>query len=265
MTTIEPNQVPYDADEVYTGPCDLGRYYWSTNSSIPNCGSSYSFYKSVFYCAQGVTQLDNAGSYTDTMAMYRRYDGKWKWRTMNRWEYNRAVECRADSGVHGYGANPGDEPYARTGNNRPPYTSAQNREVSWGTSPTHQIVTVYDSNYLNWYYNPPGGNLSRSQVVKAVTKNVLGSVRDVNVGFMDFNWSQGGTVLHGIKDLDSNRTEVDDIIDSIPAAGWTPLSETMYEAALYWRGMEADYADEDETDGDALDSSDPMDYKLPAE
>jgi type IV pilus assembly protein PilY1 len=265
MTTIEPNQVPYDADEIYTGPCDLSRYYWSTNSSIPSCGSSYRFNKSVFYCQQGIDQLENAGSYTDTMAMYRSYSGKWKWRTMNRWETNRAVECRADSGVHGYGSDPDDEPYARSGNNRPPYTSNENREVSWGTSPTHQIVTVYDSNYLNWYYNPPGGNLSRSDVVKAVTKNVLGSVRDVNVGFMDFNWSQGGTVLHGIKDLDSNRTEVDDIIDSIPAAGWTPLSETMYEAALYWRGLEADYGDEDETDGDALDSSDPMDYKRPAE
>ncbi len=265
MNTVEPNQVPYDADAVYAGPCDLNRYYWSTNSSIPSCGNSYRFDKSVFYCQQGIGQLDNAGSYTDTMAMYRSWSGKWKWRTLNRWETNRAVECRADSGEHGYGADPADEPYARTGNNRPPYTDQENREVSWGTSPTHQIVTVYDSNYLNWYYNPPGGNLSRSDVVKAVTKNVLGSVRDVNVGFMDFNWSQGGTVLHGLKDLDSNRSEVDDIIDSIPASGWTPLSETMYEAALYWRGLSADYGDVDETDLDALDTKVPMVYKQPAE
>ena len=120
MRTIEPNQVPYDADEIYTGPCDLSQYYWSTNSSIPSCGSSYRFNKSVFYCQQGVDQLEGAGSYTDTMAMYRSSSGKWKWRTLNRWETNRAVECRADSGVHGYGANPGDEPYARSGINRPP-------------------------------------------------------------------------------------------------------------------------------------------------
>ncbi|MDH3408108.1 MAG: PilC/PilY family type IV pilus protein [Gammaproteobacteria bacterium] len=265
MTTVEPNQVPYDANEVYTGPCDLSRYYWTTNSSIPSCGGEYQFNKSVFYCQQGINQLDSAGSYTDTMAMYRYRRGSWKWQRLSRSETNRAVECKADSGEHGYGSNPKDEPYAQAGSNIPPYTADENREVSWGSSPTHLIITVYDSNYLNWYYNPPGGNLSRSDVVKAVTKNVLGSVRDVNVGIMDFNWSQGGTVLHGIKDLDSNRTEADDVIDSIPASGWTPLSETMYEAALYWRGMPGTYGNPDATDSDARVSKDPLIYKQPAE
>ncbi|MDH3552745.1 MAG: hypothetical protein OER22_09050, partial [Gammaproteobacteria bacterium] len=170
MTTVEPNQVPYDANEVYTGPCDLSRYYWTTNSSIPSCGGEYQFNKSVFYCQQGINQLDSAGSYTDTMAMYRYRRGSWKWQRLSRSETNRAVECKADSGEHGYGSNPKDEPYAQAGSNIPPYTADASREVSWGSSPTHLIITVYDSNYLNWYYNPPGGNLSRSDVVKAVTK-----------------------------------------------------------------------------------------------
>ena len=266
MDTLETSQEPYDASETYTGPCDLSRYYWTTNSSIPNCGSSYRFYKSVFYCQQGIDQMQNAGSYTDTMAQYRSSSGRWKWRTLNRWESNRAVECKADSEVHGHPTdNPTGKPYARRGNNRPLYTDRKDREVSWGSSPTHQVVTVYDSNYLNWYYNPPGSSMRRTDIVKAVTKNVLGSVRNVNVGFMDFNFEQGGTVLHHVKDLDANRTAADDIVDAIPATGWTPLSETMYEAALYWRGMPADYADEDETDADALIASEPMIYDQPAE
>ena len=107
--------------------------------------------------------------------------------------------------------------------------------------------------------------MSRTNIVKAVTKNVLGSVNNVNVGFMRFNWDQGGPVIHGIKDLDSNRASADAVVDGIPASGWTPLSETMYEAALYWRGLGADYGGIGATDPDALTSSDPMLYKPPAE
>ena len=55
------------------------------------------------------------------------------------------------------------------------------------------------------------------------------------------------------------------IVDGIPASGWTPLSETFYEAALYWRGMGADYGALADTDTDALFTTDPMQYKQPAE
>ena len=114
--------------------------------------------------------------------------------------------------------------------------------------------------------------MSRTAIVKAVTKNVLGSVKDVNVGFMRFHYSEGGPVTHAIKDLDANRTGANATVDALPASGWTPLSETMYEAALYWRGMNARYGQQGSTDPAALDSvaiagdgSTIMDYKQPAE
>ena len=265
MTTKETSQEPYDGTETYSGPCDSSMYYWSTNNSIPNCGNQYKFKKSVFYCDQGKDQARNAGSYTDTMAMYFSYNGKAKWREPYRTLQNSAVECKADSGTHGSNSSPTPNTYARRGTNRAAYTSKAGREVNWGSSPTHKILTVWDSNYLNWYYNPPGSSMSRTDIVKAVTKNVLGSINNVNVGFMRFNYSEGGPVIHGLKDLDDNRSEADDVVDSIPASGWTPLSETLYEAALYWSGLGADYGDEDDTDSDALVSSDPMIYKAPAE
>ena len=270
MTTLEESQEPYDPDNTYFGPCDLNRYYWNTSSNIPSCENEYEdeyqFNKSAFVCEQGVVQARASGSYTDTMSMYRENNkGKWKWRTLNRKKTNRAVECKEDSGEHGYGSDPEDEPYAKAGTNTDAYTSNSNEEVDWGTRPTHQIVTVYDSNYLNWYHNPPGSSMRRTDIVKAVTKNVLGSVNNVNVGFMRFNHEQGGRVIHAIQDLDENREEAEDVVDGIPAAGWTPLSETFYEAALYWRGMPAYYSDEDNTDEDALISDDPAIYKQPAE
>ena len=125
MTTLENSQEPYDPDQTYLGPCDLGRYYWNTSSSIPSCEDEYEdeyqFDKGAFVCAQGIVQARAAGSYTDTMSMYRENKkGKWKWRTLNRKVDDRAVECKGDSGQHGYGADPTIEPYAKAGTNTDP-------------------------------------------------------------------------------------------------------------------------------------------------
>jgi type IV pilus assembly protein PilY1 len=266
MTTVEQSQEPFVSGNTYTGPCSSNMLYWTTNSSIPNCGSQYRIAKSAFVCQQGWDQILDSGSYTDTMAMYRpNKKGKWKWRTVDRQTTDRAVECAADAGNHGYGPDPASEPYAQSGTNKPPYTSDEGLGVDWGSNPTHQIVTMYDSNYLNWYHNPPGSSMSRTDIVKAVTKNVLGSVNNVNVGFMRFHYEDGGPVIHAIKDLDANRTAANAIVDSIPASGWTPLSETMYEAARYWRGMSGHYGGLTLTDPASLLGTAPMLYKPPAE
>ncbi len=270
MTTVETSQEPYIAGTNYSGGgCNDNYFYWTTGSKIPNCGSNYRIKKAAFYCQQGLTQLAAAGSYTDTMAMYRPSKGKWKWRQLNKNYDSYAVECEEDSGEHGSLSSPTPDTYAQAGTNIDAYDSNSNREVDWGVNPTHQIVTMYDPDYLSWYHNPPGTSMSRTNIVKAVTKNVLGSVNNVNVGFMRFHNSQGGPVVHGIKDLDSNRTTANARVDAIPASGWTPLSETMYEAALYWRGLEGEYGGVLSTDHDALDSwnllTNDIDYKQPAE
>ncbi|MCH9696159.1 MAG: PQQ-binding-like beta-propeller repeat protein [Gammaproteobacteria bacterium] len=271
MKTVETSQEPFIAGTPYSGGgCDDSYFYWTTGNGVPNCGSQYRILKTAFLCQQGLTQIAAAGSYKDTMSMYRPNNkGKWKWRTLSKSRTNNAVECKSDSGDHGYGSDPTAEPYAQAGTNIDPYTSDDAREVDWGVKPTHQIVTMYDSDYLSWYHNPPGTSMSRQNIVKAVTKNVLGSVKDVNVGFMRFHNSEGGPVIHGIKDLDANRTAADAIVDGIPASGWTPLSETMYEAALYWHGMDGVYGGVGATDTDALDSWDAdtnsINYKQPAE
>ncbi len=269
MTTLEESQEPFDPNKDYSdrGDCKDNYYYWTFNSGIPTCGDDFRFKQNVFQCQQGRLQLDASGSYTDTMAMYRPNDnGNWRWRQPSKNETERAVECKEDSGVHGANNNPSPRTYARTGSNRNAYASNPNREVSWGTTPTHRIVTVYDPNFLNWYHNPPSSSMRRTDIVKAVTKNVLGSVNDVNVGVMRFNFEQGGPVVQAIKDLDDNRDEINTVVDNLPANGWTPLSETMYEAALYFRGLPAFYGDEDNTDEDAVvDDDDPLIYKRPAE
>ena len=257
MTGEVSTQPPYNPLVVYPGSCEADMYYWKdgTSSWVPNCGSSYKFKKTRFDCAQGTTQIATAGKFADTMAMYREYEsGKQAWYTLSRWEDDARVECEEDSGVHGpNGSNATTNPYARSGTNRNnTYTSRSNREVNWGSWPTHRVVTVYDPNYLNWRNGPTAENLRKTDIVKAVTKNVLGSMNNVNVGFMRFDGNDGGPVMFGLKDLDTNRTAANTIVDNLPAAGNTPLAETLYEAARYLSGMSRDYSDFDDTDSAAL-------------
>lgn len=265
MTSIETTQTPYDSTVTYSGSCNTSYLYWSTNSNLPSCssGTIRRFEKSKFACAQGLAQIADAGSYSDTMAQYRKRKGSWKWQKLSRNETDKWVECAADSGVHGNGSF-GDV-YARIGSNVSMFTSNPNDEVDWASSPTNQIVTVYDANYINWFNSPPASSMSRTDIVKAVTQNVLGSINDVNVGFMRFHNNEGGPVIHAVKDLDSNRAQANAVVQALPASGWTPLGETMYEAARYWRGLSRHYGQLGSTDSDALIVGDDSKYRQPAE
>ncbi|MBT8067508.1 MAG: PQQ-binding-like beta-propeller repeat protein [Gammaproteobacteria bacterium] len=282
MTGEVPTQPPYDPAVVYPGDCQSDMYYWKdgTSSWVPTCGSRYKFKKTKFDCAQGTAQIATSGRYADTMAMYREYDDDdWAWYTLSRYETDRNVECADDSGVHGEnGDNATSRPYARSGTNRTNmYTSRSDREVNWGSWPTHRVITVYDPNWLNWRNGPTASNMRKTDIVKAVTKNVFGSMNNVNVGLMHFTGNYGGRVIFGLKDLDANRAAANAMVDALPAKGNTPLSETLYEAALYLRGMDADYGTVarplygDGTpvgapvDTAALDTVSPMNYKQPVE
>ena len=100
-----------------------------------------------------------------------------------------------------------------------------------------------------------------------VTQKVLSSVNNLNVGLMRFVGSDGGAIITDIQDLDANRTQILADVAALPAAGNTPLSETLYEAALYWNGLDADFGATSETtltDSAAFVSgSDPEKYERP--
>lgn len=263
MGTIERTQEPYNASIVYPGDCESDKYYWTSTSKTPKCEDKNHqlIDKDKFVCAQGLAQIAIAGSYADTMTQYRKKKSDWRWQTLTK-DDDGIVECENDSSKHGAGV--AGEVYAQIGSNQPPFTSDPDREVAWGSSPTNKSYTVYAPNYLNWYYNSPVTTMSRNEIVKAVTKNVLGAINNVNVGFMRFYREQGGPVTHAIKDLDTNRDAAVAVVNSLPADGYTPLSETMYEAALYWHGKQAQYGQIDSTDSDALSNDDPMTYGEPA-
>ena len=272
MTTTQATIRPYDGNQTYAGTCDSDLVYWTDVEVVPDCSTTNNaIAKSAFKCDFAGKQLSGIGSFTNTMVQFR--DGGSDGSTTGpyRWQYlapgytNAIVECQSDYGSHGDGRESHLWPAAGT-NLADPFTTSKTEALSWGSAPRNLSYTVYDGNYLNWKNSPVNDVMSRSEIMKEVTKKVLSSVNNLNVGLMRFDGGDGGAVVLDITDLDSNRQAVIDAVDALPAGGVTPLSETFYESALFWRGMEAKYGQPgytNLTDSNALASTNPSVYEQP--
>lgn len=277
MTTTQETIEPYDSTEDYGGDCDSDSLYWTDVDVLPECDGSGNepnrISKSAFHCEFADKQIAGIGSFTSTMVQYR--DGAkfgilgGGFLSVEYWQYigygypDAPVECQPDHGTHGDGTAGYVWPVAGSGLNNP-WTNIPAQALSWGSAPRNLSYTVYDGNYLNWKDQPNNVTMSRSDIMKSVATKVLSSVNNLNVGLMRFSGNNGGAVILDITDLDANRQDVIDAIDALPASGNTPLSETLYESALFWRGMNANYGNGNAlTDEDALASEDPDVYEQP--
>jgi len=273
MDTLVTTTAPYDSKQTYGGDCDTSAIYWTDVDVVPVCDGSNENYvtKTAFQCQYAQNQILGIGSFTNTIVQYRgggkdgTGTGAVKWQYLASGYHDEVVECQADSGVHGDGRP--THLWAASGTNlADPFTDDPQSELSWGSSPRNIGYTFYDGNYLNWKNAPSTAQIQRIDIMKAVLESVLLSVRDMNVGLMRFNDGEGGPVIHAIQDLESNRMALIDKINLLPADGSTPLSEVLYESALYWRGAPAYFGenvDETPTDPDALLTSEPELYKQP--
>ena len=275
MTTTESTVEPYDYTQTYSGLCDTSAIYWTDVDVLPTCdalGTNTQWVnKSSFHCDYATNQIQGIGSFTNTMVQYRSGGKDGTTGQSARWQYlvggfnTEPVECQADTGVHGDGT--ANFVYASSGTGLTyPWTDDPKEELSWGSAPRNLSYTFFDGNYLNWKNSPASVTWSRNRIMREVTKKVLNSVNNLNVGLMRFNNNEGGPVILGITDLDSNRAAVMSAVDSLPAGGATPLSEVMYENALYWRGMPAHYGqliNETPTNPNALASTNPEVYRQP--
>ena len=271
MDTEENSRLIYRSTRDYSdfGDCSNDSLYWSETGTIPSCDASNDklFLKSSFVCEGANLQLGGIGRFTSVMAQYRD-DGTAgmgdRWLPIEPGNTSDIVECRKDSGKHGDGT--AGDVYARKGGDTSAFTDDPDLEVAWGNAPLTDTITVFDGNYLNYLANPEFADQERIDIVKDVAEAVLNSMENVNIGLMRFNDNQGGPVILGMTDLDSNRQAIIDKVKTLDAEGNTPLSETLYEAARYWRGLTAYYGenvDEHPTDPNALVNDDPEEYLQP--
>jgi len=275
MGSGETTNKPYDSATPYSGLCDNTAVYWTDVDILPICDGTGSntkwVYKSDFYCDFATQQILGIGSFSNTMVQWRDGGKDGTGTGAVQWQYiapgynNAPVECQADSGTHGDG-----RPtflWAASGTNlTDPFTNDAKTGLSWGSAPRNLGYTMYDGNYLNWKASPQPITMTRLNIMKEVTKKVLQSVNNMNVGIMRFNNQEGGPVQLALTDLNTNRATIVSAIDNLGAGGWTPLSETLYENALYWLGMPAEYGErinETPTDPAALVNNAPEIYGQP--
>ncbi len=250
VTTTEP----FDPAKDYSGlgSCDPNRLYWTTLDVPPTCQDSDGdpnlqyIEDSAFLCADAKLRMSGMGAYTGIMVQYHSSgSGSARWQQFDIGNTSDPVECQNDSGIHGDGST---GVYAQAGTGLAQFTNDSNNEISWGSGDAAQVYTVYDGNYLNWRENPVYVSWSKMNILKAVIRNLMNSIEDVNVGLMRFNDSEGGRVINDIVDLDANRTALINKIQALPDDGRTPLAESLYEAARFWRGLSADYGNFTVTD-----------------
>ena len=282
MGNSEQTREVYDYTQTYTGaatPCDTNYLYWTQYKKVvPSCdpANTKRILKSAYFCDDSTKQIEGIGSYRGRMAQHR--DGasgffsfllgltdSVHWQKIEPGNESDPVECSKDSGDHGDGVDT-DAVYAQRGGDRPPFTDDDDEEVNWGSWPTSQSVTVFDGNYLNYLENPVLVNSPKIRIVQDTATAILNSIEGINVGVMRFNNNDGGPVILDLTDLDTNRAAILATIDGIPSGGNTPVAETVYESALYWRGLPAYYGEnfnQTPTDPNALVSTSPEIYKQP--
>jgi len=252
MGNTEETKEVYDHLVPYVGglpQCDPAYLYWTPYKNVvPSCDASNTqrILKTAFLCEDADKRLQGIGSYRGRMAQHR--DGasgifsyllgladSVHWQKVEPGNETDIVECSKDDGKHGDGVDNG-KLYAQRGGDVDPYTGTKKNRVNWGSWPTSQSITVFDGNYLNYLSNPVVINDSRINIVQNTATAILNSIEGINVGVMRFNNQEGGPVILGLTDLDTNRQQILDTINGIPSGGWTPVSETAYESARFWRG-----------------------------
>ncbi|HZF14396.1 MAG TPA: PilC/PilY family type IV pilus protein [Steroidobacteraceae bacterium] len=264
---------PFDPSATYTGVCDNSYTYWRRDTGDPpDCATTQKFPNTLNKCkaardAFGVSGqyiAQKAAMFTPTITSIDRR-GRVTVTTVNKWMnfaagvYNQPVECQTDAGIEGNNDDAGGtaRKYVR---NRDPagniftlWSSTASDQISYaGADNADRTYVMYSGKYLNWYYDPTNRTVkSRLQIVKDVTTTLVNSVDNVNLGLMRYDnhggngetAAEGGMVAKEMQDITAPgaRQAMIDTVNSYQPDGFTPLSETLYEAGQYFAGRTVDF------------------------
>ena len=153
-------------------------------------------------------------------------------------------------------------------------STAGNATHSYSTSAAEAIaadasrnIDVYSVNYLNWKFGPKGpnghpiGRKTRLQIAKDALTDLVATTDGIRFGLMVFNrtsttlTNDGANVAYAMRRMGSNASDPDianratlqNAILSTTAAARTPLTESLYEAYLYFAGRTPQWGTSTET------------------
>ncbi len=243
MDTNVQSQVPYDPAVTFSGSCNTNRVYWSRTGTAPACDSKQYVSADKFTCNAAQPNLNSSGiAYVALAAQWKpnNNSNKSKWQTLTLGDNSNFIECAPDAGLHGQTAASANK-WAVDGSSGP-WSSSSATKIDWSRG---EPVTFYSGNYLNWKASPYVTR-TRLEIMQNALVTLLYNMQDtVNVGLMRYSndtgsdnetAAQGGMVVKEIGKIEDNRDAMKTEINSWNAAGWTPLSETLYEATQYFRG-----------------------------
>ena len=266
----------YDNTQTYTGNCDSNRIYWSTGSA-PSCTSNNYINVSANKCNDIVAKLSGTSGLA-TGVRAARYRPGWnggedRWRSLNNNDHTRSVECSADWGIHG--ESDATNPYPADENDGGPWTDQANNSIDWTS--TGDTYTFYSANYLNWRESATTTTTqTRLEIVQDVFSNLLDSLSDnINLAVMRYD-NESGSSNHGgyfvmpMQQLihsgaSANVEDYRSAVNAFTASGYTPLSETLYEAYLYYRGDPVKFGDDTTPGTNHPDTFSGSDYISPIE
>ena len=222
-------QVQWNAATSFSGCYRGDAIYFGTGTQPPPCDSTAYILKTSNRCAASGNAFASFGQYT---GLALGWDAtRERWDPLVEDDAARLLECEADRGIDGAGT----ERFAANGTDGP-WGPDETQEPAWNTA-----YTLFDGNWLNWHANPPTVTRTRLEIVQEVVTDIVANLDNVNVGLMEFNRDEGGNVSQAMGNVDSTRSAMIAAIQGMLTQGRTPLSETLYEAALYLRGGRVDY------------------------
>ena len=220
--------MPYGADNAWIH-CDPWWSWW-----YGNVNSLSQVNRPAVVC-DAASSLDVTGFYTGRVSQYR--GSSWRDSISNS-NVDDYVECEVDNGVHGVAAGNSNVWASSTSG---PWSNLQTNSINWGG--VGLSTALYSGRYLNYIINAPVTSSStRIKVMQDVITDLLQSTTGVNVGLMRFSQNgEGGMVATPIDDIATNKATLITELNKMTASGGTPLSETFYEAAMYFQGKSVDY------------------------
>jgi type IV pilus assembly protein PilY1 len=238
----------YDPSGDYSagGVCDPTRIYWSTsnNATPPDCRTSNNWVSvSNNRCRAAFSGMTTSGWWNGRTQMLITGSNPTYWGNLvsNR---DRKLECESDRNVHGdlpgSSAPGGENKYARNGTGTLDTNrwgnSGSSSQIDWRSKPRYSL---YSANYINWFYGGgTGSRKTRLEIVRDVAKNMIDTLEGVNLGIMRYDQlAEGGMVTWPVSELTpTSRTAMKTMLDGYLPDGFTPLSETLFEAYQYMSG-----------------------------
>lgn len=253
-STVQITPEDYDPTQTYSGNCSTDRIYWRDSSNgEPSCGTDNWITEDAFKCNSAQGALNTAGHTQQIDAGQFRERCKervctTRWRDLDDDEHSEPVECRNDSGTHG--ENDGSADVYATNDDASGWSSDSDDEIYW---PNRDDYSFFTGNYLNYLESVGTVERTRLEVVQQIASDLVDSMTGINIGLMRFDVDEGyydgyngGFVDVAVDDIESVRSEFKTVLNSYSAYGNTPLSETYWEAARYFRGEGLDFGDSSE-------------------